>query len=109
MARVIVEGANGPTTTEADAIFHERGIMVVPDILANSGGVVVSYFEWVQANQTYWWSGEQVADRLREKMRAAWSTVVSRADASDMTLRDAATCIAVERVAQAHRRRGLYP
>jgi glutamate dehydrogenase (NAD(P)+) len=109
LARVIVEGANGPTTTEADAVFEERGIMVVPDILANSGGVVVSYFEWVQANQTYWWSGEQVADRLREKMRAAWSTVISRVDTTSMTLRDAATCIAVERVAKAHQLRGLYP
>jgi len=108
-ARVIVEGANGPTTPEADRILQEADRLVVPDILANAGGVIVSYFEWVQANQAYWWSEDEVEARLGERMLAAWDSVDAAAARLDVPLRTAATCLAVERVAQAHQLRGLYP
>jgi glutamate dehydrogenase (NAD(P)+) len=108
-ARVIVEGANGPTTTDADAILQERDILVVPDILANAGGVIVSYFEWVQANQAYWWTQKEVEQRLEDRMRTAWQSVCRTAAARQLTLRQAATVTAVERVTEAHVLRGLYP
>jgi len=108
-ARVIVEGANGPTTPEADRILEADGRLVVPDILANAGGVVVSYFEWVQANQAYWWSEEEIELRLAERMTRAWTDVLAQAERLDRSLRVAATTLAVERVAEAHRMRGLYP
>jgi glutamate dehydrogenase (NAD(P)+) len=108
-ARVVVEGANGPTTTEADRILEQRGVLVVPDILANAGGVVVSYFEWVQANQAYWWSETEVEARLADRMTNAWQQVLAESARRDLPLRTAATCLAVRRVAEAHRQRGLYP
>ncbi|RYB92255.1 Glu/Leu/Phe/Val dehydrogenase [Nocardioides glacieisoli] len=108
-ARVVVEGANGPTTTEADRVLGERGVFVVPDILANAGGVVVSYFEWVQANQAYWWSEVEVEARLADRMSSAWQEVLAESRRHDLSLRTAATCLAVRRVAEAHRQRGLYP
>ncbi|PFG42876.1 glutamate dehydrogenase (NAD(P)+) [Isoptericola jiangsuensis] len=108
-ARVVVEGANGPTTPEADAILADAGALVVPDILANAGGVVVSYFEWVQANQAYWWTQQEVEDRLRHRMLGAWDAVRGYAADKDLSLRTAATAMAVERVAAAHALRGLYP
>jgi glutamate dehydrogenase (NAD(P)+) len=108
-ARVIVEGANGPTTPEADEIFRSNGILVAPDILANAGGVVVSYFEWVQANQAFWWSAEEVEARLATRMDLAWRAVTEHATRLGLPLRAAATALAVERVAQAHLLRGLYP
>jgi glutamate dehydrogenase (NAD(P)+) len=108
-ASIVVEGANGPTTPEADAILSDQGVMVVPDILANSGGVIVSYFEWVQAVQAYWWSGAQVEERLNERLLTTWDEVGARADEDGVTLREAATDIAVARVADAHKLRGLYP
>lgn len=108
-ARAIVEGANGPVTSDADKILADAGILVVPDILANAGGVVVSYFEWVQANQAYWWSEAEVEHRLVERMNNAWDDVLEYAVRRDISLRLAATCMAVERVYQAHRLRGLYP
>lgn len=108
-ARVIVEGANGPTTAAADAVFAANGQLVVPDILANSGGVIVSYFEWVQANQAYWWRVDEVEAKLEERMLATWRDVLESARSRDLTLRAAATALAVERVAEAHRLRGLYP
>jgi glutamate dehydrogenase (NAD(P)+) len=108
-ARVVVEGANGPTTPEADRVLHSAGCLVVPDILANAGGVVVSYFEWVQANQAFWWTADEVEARLADRMTAAWEQVNAHATALGLPLRTAATCLAVERVAQAHLQRGLYP
>ncbi|GAA1825664.1 Glu/Leu/Phe/Val family dehydrogenase [Agromyces salentinus] len=108
-ARVIVEGANGPTTPIADAVLRDRGILVVPDILANAGGVIVSYFEWVQANQAYWWRADEVETRLEERMLNAWQHVLGYAETRGLSLRTAATALAVERVADAHRLRGLYP
>lgn len=108
-ARVIVEGANGPTTPEADAVLEAAGCLVVPDILANAGGVIVSYFEWVQANQAYWWSSDEVEARLASRMRDAWARVRGHAASLDLSLRRAATALAVEAVAQAHFQRGLYP
>ena len=106
---MIVEGANGPVTAEADRILAGRGVLVVPDILANAGGVVVSYFEWVQANQSYWWSENEVNDRLVSRMTRAWQEVVTYAADHQISLRLAATCLAVKRVYQAHEVRGLYP
>lgn len=108
-ARVIVEGANGPITKEADKILANKSSLIVPDILANAGGVIVSYFEWVQANQAYWWSVDDVEARLAERMTYAWRSVREKSAQLDVPLRTAATAIAVERVAQAHQQRGLYP
>lgn len=108
-ARAVIEGANGPTTADADAVLAAAGVLVVPDILANAGGVITSYFEWAQANQTYRWPLELVEQRLRERMLGAWNDVSAAALRHDCTLREAAMLIAVERVTDAHRSRGLYP
>ena len=108
-ATIVVEGANGPTTADADDILADAGVTVVPDILANAGGVVVSYFEWVQANQAYWWSETEVEGRLEARMLRAWDRVTEFARAERLTLRSAATALAVRTVAQAHQQRGLYP
>ncbi len=105
-ARIIVEGANGPITSTAETALRHRGIDVVPDLLANGGGVVVSYFEWVQARQGWWWDAADVEQRLAQRMRASWQLVAQRASADGVDLRTAATALAVERVAEAVRARG---
>jgi glutamate dehydrogenase (NAD(P)+) len=108
-ARVVCEGANGPVTFEGDKILHDRGVFVVPDIVANSGGVTVSYFEWVQDIQAYFWDQEQVNDRLRQVMDRAFKEVYDLMQAKDLTMRQAAHWIGVGRVAEAHLTRGLFP
>jgi glutamate dehydrogenase (NAD(P)+) len=107
--RVLVEAANAPTTPEADAILDGRDIVVVPDILANAGGVTVSYFEWAQSRQGYAWEEGLVANRLRASMDHAFTSVWARADALGVSLRRAGYVIAVERVAEAIAARGLFP
>ncbi|HRP97649.1 MAG TPA: Glu/Leu/Phe/Val dehydrogenase [Rhodocyclaceae bacterium] len=106
-ARLIVEAANLPTTCSADRILCERGLPVVPDILANAGGVVVSYLEWVQNRQRYRWSRERVLDELEAVLGRAWKAVCERADDEGLSLRDAAYLIGFERVQAAMRLRGL--
>lgn len=108
-ARVVCEAANGPITFEADRILVDRGIFVVPDILANSGGVTVSYFEWVQDIQAYFWTEEEVNDRLRLIMERSFDAVYDLAEAKGLTMRQAAHWIGVGRVAEAHLTRGLFP
>ena len=108
--RVIAEGANGPTTPEADARLAERKeIFVVPDILCNAGGVIVSYFEWVQDLQQYFWSRDEVMDRLERALERSWNKVVARAEKDGVSTRTAAMAIGVERVREAKRSRGLFP
>jgi glutamate dehydrogenase (NAD(P)+) len=108
-ARFVIEGANGPTTPDADVILQENGVFVVPDILANSGGVAVSYFEWVQDLQAYFWSEDEVNARLKAMMEKAYADVSSLASERKISMRTAAQMIGVGRVAEAHRTRGLYP
>ena len=108
-AAVVVEAANNPTTIDADAVLAERGIMVVPDILANAGGVTSSYFEWAQSLQGYAWDSDLVAARLHERMASAFNNVWTRAEALETPLREAAFVVAVERVAEAIAAHGLFP
>ena len=108
-AAIVVEGANGPTTMAADAEFADRGIIVIPDILANAGGVTVSYFEWVQDLQQFFWTEAEINDRLARQMRDALDTVVATAEQRGITLRQAAHVLAISRVAEAVRLRGIYP
>ena len=108
-ASLIVEGANGPVTPEANAILNERGVVIVPDILANAGGVTVSYYEWVQGMQHFFWSREEINKLLSDHMRKAAEQVWDLAQARRVTLREAAYQIAVGRVAEATQLRGIYP
>src|SRR4051794_17479852 len=108
-ARVVVEAANGPTVPAADPILDQRGVVVVPDILANAGGVTASYFEWAQSLQGYAWEEDLVASRLRKVMDEAFTAVWAKADTLQISLRRAAFALAVERVAEAIAARGLFP
>jgi glutamate dehydrogenase (NAD(P)+) len=108
-AKIVVEAANGPTTPDADPVLDRRGIHVVPDILANAGGVTASYFEWVQSRQGMAWEEDEVAVRLRSRMDNAFTAVWAKSDALGVSLRRAAFALAVERVAEAIAARGLFP
>jgi glutamate dehydrogenase (NAD(P)+) len=108
-ARVIAEGANGPTTPEADEILYDRGILVVPDVLANAGGVTVSYFEWVQGLQFFFWPEREINLQLREIMVRSFGDVVRIAEEKEVDMRVAAYILAINRVAQATMIRGIYP
>ncbi len=108
-ARLVVEGANGPTVPEADRILTDRGVYIVPDVIANSGGVTVSYFEWVQDIQAYFWSEDQVNARLRDLMARTFEESASLAEEKGVRLRLAALALGIGRVADAHRDRGLFP
>jgi glutamate dehydrogenase/leucine dehydrogenase len=108
-AKIIAEGANGPTTPEADEILEKRGIQVIPDILANAGGVVVSHLEWVQTLSGLFWEEEQVNIELERKLVKAFREVWQRADQKKLSLRCAAYLLAIERIAEVYRYRGLFP
>jgi glutamate dehydrogenase (NAD(P)+) len=108
-AVLIAEGANGPTTPEADSILRDRGVTVIPDILCNAGGVVVSYFEWVQGLQYYFWKESEIISRLQEIMARSFARVWQTAQKSGVDLRTGALMEGVSRVADAHVSRGLYP
>jgi glutamate dehydrogenase (NAD(P)+) len=107
--RILAEGANGPTTLEADPILADQGVFIIPDILANSGGVIVSYFEWVQDAQRFFWKATDIQDRLHEIITAAFERTVEFATRQRTSMRMAALINGIDRVAQAHLSRGLYP
>jgi glutamate dehydrogenase (NAD(P)+) len=108
-AKIILEGANGPTTPAADDILHEKGVLIVPDVIANAGGVTVSYFEWVQDFSSFFWSEDEINLRLTRIMREALAAVWQLAEEKRVSLRTAAFIVACTRVLQAREMRGLYP
>lgn len=108
-AKIIAEAANGPTTPEADKILEDKGVFIIPDILANAGGVTVSYFEWVQNGQNFFWSEEEINERLRTVMLEAFNSVLEMREKHNAHMRIAANMLGISRVAQAAELRGLYP
>jgi glutamate dehydrogenase (NAD(P)+) len=108
-ASIIAEAANGPTTPEADEILFRRGVYIIPDILANAGGVTVSYFEWVQDLQSFFWGVEEITQKLEVIMNRAFAAVADKADQFSINMRLAANMLAISRVAEATQVRGIYP
>jgi glutamate dehydrogenase (NAD(P)+) len=108
-AHLIAEGANGPVTPDADPVLAERGIMVLPDVLANAGGVTVSYFEWVQDLQSFFWDEQEINGRLERIMKRAFKSVLDMAKTHEVDMRTAAQMLAIARVAEATRLRGIFP
>ncbi len=108
-AKIIVEGANGPVTPTADEILEDKGVLVLPDILANAGGVVVSYFEWVQGLQEYFWKEAEVNAKLNDIVTRAFNETWAMHEGRGVSMRMAAYGLAVERVAEATVTRGIYP
>jgi glutamate dehydrogenase (NAD(P)+) len=107
--RILAEGANGPTDLSADPILQDRGIFILPDLLANAGGVIVSYFEWVQDLQNYFWKEKEIQDRLSEIITGAFQQVLDRSLSLKINMRMAALMIGIEKISRAHLARGLYP
>jgi glutamate dehydrogenase/leucine dehydrogenase len=107
-AKMVIEGANGPTTPEAHQALHRRGVFVVPDILANAGGVTTSYFEWVQDRHGYFWSEKEVNEKLEIKMVQAFDAVLATAKQYNVDMRTAAYIVAINRVATVTKMRGMY-
>ena len=108
-ARMVIEGANGPTTPQADDILHDRGILVLPDVIANAGGVTVSYFEWVQDFSSFFWSEDEINERLVKIMKGAFAAVWQVAQDNKVSLRTATFIVACKRILHARDLRGLYP
>jgi glutamate dehydrogenase (NAD(P)+) len=108
-ASIICEGANGPVTPSADAILEDRGVLILPDVLANAGGVVVSYFEWVQGLQEYFWKEAEVNAKLNDIVSRAFDETWETAERRKLPMRVAAYGLAVQRVAEATVTRGIYP
>ncbi|MGH8780660.1 Glu/Leu/Phe/Val family dehydrogenase [Paraburkholderia sp.] len=107
--RIVVEGANGPTTTAADDILHDKGTLVIPDVVANAGGVTVSYFEWVQDFSSFFWTEDEINQRLERVMREAFAAVWQVSSEQKVSVRTAAFIVACKRILQAREMRGLYP
>lgn len=107
--KILAEGANGPTTLEADQILGDKGVFILPDILGNAGGVTVSYFEWVQDTQNFSWSLEEINDRLHKIMSDAFKRTLIRSQSESVDMRTAALIEGVGRVAEAKLLRGLFP
>jgi glutamate dehydrogenase (NAD(P)+) len=107
--RILAEGANGPTTLEADQILTDKGVFIIPDILANSGGVIVSYFEWVQDVQRFTWKEKDIRERLHEVITTAFQRTLQFSRDRKVSMRMAALMSGIDKVAEAHLVRGLYP
>ncbi|MDO8311979.1 MAG: glutamate dehydrogenase, partial [Sideroxyarcus sp.] len=107
--RILAEGANGPVYPDASKVLEDRGVFVIPDILANAGGVIVSYFEWVQGLQNFFWSEERVNTEMKQIVDNAFSRVRATADKEKMNMRDASMAVAIRRIEEAHLVRGLFP